>query len=86
MPVSAADENADPNRLTEVSVMLRIEFAFDFAQLTPGAMRDLDQVAAGLVDFTVDPNRVRTARSSPAPTSASIDAIPRWNRWRRRQD
>lgn len=34
----------------EASVMLHIEFAFDSAELTTGARRDLDQVAAALAD------------------------------------
>ena len=50
VPVSAADQTGDRSRPTEVSVMLRIEFAFDSAELTPAAMLDLAQVAAGLID------------------------------------
>ena len=50
MPVDTADDVADQDSPTEVSVMLRIEFAFDSAELTPVALRDLDEVAAGLVD------------------------------------
>lgn len=49
VPVDAPDA-ADENGPTEVSVMLRIEFAFDSAELTPAALRDLEQVAAGLID------------------------------------
>ena len=37
-------------RPAELSVMLRINFALDSADLTPGARRDLDQVAAALLD------------------------------------
>lgn len=50
MPVDAADDVGDQGGPTEVSVMLRIEFAFDSAELTPAALRDLDEVAAGLMD------------------------------------
>lgn len=53
VPVSAADRTGDAGRPTEVSVMLRIEFAFDSAELTPAAVRDLDQVAAGLLDAEI---------------------------------
>ena len=37
-----------PGGPAEVSLMLRIEFAFDSAELTAQAMRDLDGVAAAL--------------------------------------
>ena len=39
-------------RPAELSVMLRINFALDSADLTPGARRDLDQVAAALLEST----------------------------------
>ena len=38
----------------EASVMLHIEFAFDSAELTTRARRDLDQVAAALADARLD--------------------------------
>ena len=44
------DEAGEPGGPSEVSLMLRIEFAFDSAELTPEAMRDLDGVAAALND------------------------------------
>lgn len=50
VPVEAPDDVGDKGGPTEVSVMLRIEFAFDSAELTPVALRDLEQVAAGLID------------------------------------
>ena len=40
----------DPGGPSEVSLMLRIEFAFDSAELTGRAMRDLDGVASALND------------------------------------
>ena len=40
----------DPGGPAEVSLMLRIEFAFDSAELTVRAMRDLDGVASALKD------------------------------------
>ena len=46
-PAGDADPGAGP---TEVSVMLRIEFEFDSVELTPSALRDLEQVAGGLID------------------------------------
>ena len=39
-----------PGRPSELSVMLRINFALASAELTPEARRDLDQVAAALLD------------------------------------
>ncbi len=39
-----------PGAPVELSVMLRINFALESANLTPGALRDLDQVAAALRD------------------------------------
>ncbi len=44
------DNAGDPAGPTEVSLMLRIEFGFDSAELTGNAMRDLDGVAAALND------------------------------------
>lgn len=38
----------------EASVMLHVEFAFDSAELTTRARRDLDQVAAALADARLD--------------------------------
>ena len=44
-----ATENAgDPSAPSEVSLILRIEFEFDSAELTVRARRDLDSVAAAL--------------------------------------
>lgn len=40
----------DPQELSEVSVMLQIRFELNSAELSPQAMRDLDQVAAALID------------------------------------
>ena len=40
----------DPGGPSEVSLMLRIEFAFDSSELTVRAMRDLDGVASALND------------------------------------
>lgn len=40
----------DPSAPAELSVMLRVNFALESANLTPGALRDLDQVAAALLD------------------------------------
>ena len=42
------DNAGDPGGPAEVSLMLRIEFAFDSATLTAQAMRDLDGVAAAI--------------------------------------
>ena len=39
-----------PDAPAELSVMLRINFALESAALTPEALRDLDQVAAALLD------------------------------------
>lgn len=39
-----------PDAPAELSVMLRINFALESANLTPEALRDLDQVAAALLD------------------------------------
>ena len=50
VPIDMADEPEGETGPEEVSVMLQIEFEFDSAELTPAAMRDLDQVAAALVD------------------------------------
>ena len=44
------DNAGDPGGPAEVSLLLRIEFAFDSAELTMRAMRDLDGVAAALND------------------------------------
>ena len=44
------DEAGEPGGPSEVSLMLRIEFAFDSAELTAEAMRDLDGEAAALND------------------------------------
>ncbi len=44
------DDAGDPGGPTEVSLLLRIEFGFDSAELTGRAMRDLDGVAAALND------------------------------------
>ena len=44
------DNAGDPGGPAEVSLMLRIVFAFDSADLTAQAMRDLDGVAAALTD------------------------------------
>ena len=41
---------AAPGRPSELSVMLRINFALESAELTPEARRDLDQVASALLD------------------------------------
>lgn len=51
-PSQAAGFGADvaPSGAAELSVMLRINFALESADLTPGARRDLDQVAAALLD------------------------------------
>ena len=50
VPIDMADEPEGESGPEEVSVMLQIEFEFDSAELTSAAMRDLDQVAAALVD------------------------------------
>lgn len=39
-----------PDAPAELSVMLRVNFALESAALTPAALRDLDQVAAALLD------------------------------------
>ena len=39
-----------PDAPAELSVMLRVNFALESAALTPEALRDLDQVAAALLD------------------------------------
>ncbi|MCY3845356.1 MAG: OmpA family protein [Acidobacteria bacterium] len=44
---------SDPGGPAEVSLMLRIEFAFDSAELTVRAMRNLDGVASALNDPTL---------------------------------
>ena len=44
------DEAGGPGGPSEVSLLLRIEFGFDSAELTGNAMRDLDGVAAALND------------------------------------
>ena len=44
------DNAGDPGGPAEVSLLLRIEFAFDSAELTMRAMQDLDGVAAALND------------------------------------
>lgn len=44
------DDAGEPGGPAEVSLMLRIEFAFDSAELTVRAMRDLDGVASALND------------------------------------
>ena len=44
------DEAGGPDGPSEVSLLLRIEFGFDSAELTGNAMRDLDGVAAALND------------------------------------
>ena len=47
------DDAGDPGGPSEVSLMLRIEFAFDSAELTVRAMRNLDGVASALNDPTL---------------------------------
>ena len=44
------DNAGDPGGPSEVSLLLRIEFGFDSAELTTRAMQDLDGVAAALND------------------------------------
>ncbi|MCY4027908.1 MAG: OmpA family protein [Acidobacteria bacterium] len=44
------DNAGEPEGVSEVGLMLRIEFEFDSAELTTPAMRDLDGVAAALTD------------------------------------
>ena len=44
------DDAGGPGGPSEVSLLLRIEFGFDSAELTGNAMRDLDGVAAALND------------------------------------
>ena len=44
------DNAGDPGGSSEVSLVLRIEFGFDSAELTARAMQDLDGVAAALND------------------------------------
>ena len=44
------DNAGDPGGPSEVSLVLRIEFGFDSAELTARAMQDLDGVAAALND------------------------------------
>ena len=44
------DDAGGPDGPSEVSLLLRIEFGFDSAELTGNAMRDLDGVAAALND------------------------------------
>ena len=48
--VLVPDDAGDPGGPSEVSLLLRIEFGFDSADLTGQAMRDLDGVAAALND------------------------------------
>ena len=48
--VLVPDDAGDPGGPSEVSLMLRIEFGFDSAELTGPAMRDLEGVAGALND------------------------------------
>ena len=52
------DNAGGPGGPSEVSLLLRIEFGFDTAELTGRAMRDLDEVAAALNDPQLAPAQV----------------------------
>ena len=57
----------EPTSRAEAGVMLHIDFAFDSAELTTRARRDLDQVAAALADARLD--------SAPVTIEGHTDAI-----------
>ena len=67
------DEAAGPDGPSELSLLLRIEFGFDSAELTGNAMRDLDGVAAALNDPRLAAARLTLEGHTDATGSAGYN-------------
>ena len=67
------DNAGDPGGPSEVSLMLRIEFGFDSAELTGRARQDLDGVAAALNDPQLVSARVMLEGHTDATGSAEYN-------------
>ena len=71
--VVVPDNAGDPDGPSEVSLMLRIEFAFDSAELTGRARQNLDDVAAALNDPQLAFARVTLEGHTDASGSAEYN-------------